>query len=535
MKAVRHLTEETYFKHYEGQEPFIFISYAHSDSAEVMRVITDMHSRGFRLWYDEGIEVGSEWQECIASHLMEADLMIAFISNAYMASDNCRKEMSYALSKKKKVINIFLEETALTPGMELQLGNIFAIMKYTYPSEGYFYSKLYGAELLGGNYGCTDTAVNVTRKNEREAVKLKKEKEKKKQIEAKKQAPKKPKKKWVVPVVTIIVLMALVIAGAIVGYFTGYLQRFTTQTVKPQTVAGDTVAEFKNSVVEAAAREYTGKSLGDITVSDLTGLTSLYIAGDRYWFTEPLSGVSAESADTETAVRDPDGNAVTVSRGEMTDFTDFKYFPSLTTLWVQFENISSMESMPACRIENLNVAGNRITSLSSVCNLSKLESLRTDGCPLSDVLTLEQCIDLRELSLRGSDVSDLSKLKNLTKLDAVSLSGCTLSELEPVLGNHYLTSLTLEDCDLRGSFLMSFAREWRITSLSLTGCKLDSLSNAGDFTALTELTIKSCQGMTDWSGLLSFPALKTLHTDSATAEQLSGLAGTAGFEISVDK
>ena len=36
MKAVRHLTEETYFKHYEGQEPFIFISYAHADSAEVM-------------------------------------------------------------------------------------------------------------------------------------------------------------------------------------------------------------------------------------------------------------------------------------------------------------------------------------------------------------------------------------------------------------------------------------------------------------------------------------------------------------------
>jgi hypothetical protein len=81
--------------------------------------------------------------------LVDADLMIAFISNAFMASDNCRKEMSYALSKKKKVINIFLEETALSPGMELQLGNIFAIMKYTYPSEGYFYSKLYGAELLG--------------------------------------------------------------------------------------------------------------------------------------------------------------------------------------------------------------------------------------------------------------------------------------------------------------------------------------------------------------------------------------------------
>jgi hypothetical protein len=36
--------------------------------------------------------------------------------------------MAFALSKKKKVINIFLEETQLTPGMELQLGNTFIIL-----------------------------------------------------------------------------------------------------------------------------------------------------------------------------------------------------------------------------------------------------------------------------------------------------------------------------------------------------------------------------------------------------------------------
>jgi hypothetical protein len=54
---------------------------------------------------------------------------------------------------------------------------------------------------------------------------------------------------------------------------------------------------------------------------------------------------------------------------------------------VQFENISSLESMPACRIENLNIAsGNSVTSLKGVNNLPKAGvALRTDGCPLSDV------------------------------------------------------------------------------------------------------------------------------------------------------
>ncbi|MFR6424893.1 MAG: hypothetical protein ACLUNO_04455 [Oscillospiraceae bacterium] len=32
--------------------------------------------------------------------------------------------------------------------MEMQIGNLFALMKYTYPSEEFFYDKLFSAELL---------------------------------------------------------------------------------------------------------------------------------------------------------------------------------------------------------------------------------------------------------------------------------------------------------------------------------------------------------------------------------------------------
>ena len=52
-----------YFKPYEGDKPYIFISYAHADDATVLPIIADMHSRGYNIWYDEGIEVGSEWQD----------------------------------------------------------------------------------------------------------------------------------------------------------------------------------------------------------------------------------------------------------------------------------------------------------------------------------------------------------------------------------------------------------------------------------------------------------------------------------------
>ena len=134
-------------KTYEGDRPYIFISYAHANSPAVMEVVEALAEQGYRIWYDDGIEVGSEWQEYIAGHLAGARLMVAFLSNAYMRSDNCRKEMHYALSKKIPTINIFLEQTEMTPGMEMQVGNLFALMKYCMPEED-FYDKLLNAPQL---------------------------------------------------------------------------------------------------------------------------------------------------------------------------------------------------------------------------------------------------------------------------------------------------------------------------------------------------------------------------------------------------
>lgn len=139
---------KTLLRPYEGTLPYLFVSYAHKNDAAVLEIISTLQSRGFRVWYDEGIEAGSEWPESIASHLERAQLVLAFLSPAYLRSDNCRKEMHYALTKRKPVINVYLVPTELSPGMEMQIGNLFALMKYTYPSEEYFYDKLFSAELL---------------------------------------------------------------------------------------------------------------------------------------------------------------------------------------------------------------------------------------------------------------------------------------------------------------------------------------------------------------------------------------------------
>ena len=51
---------------YKGDEPYVFISYAHDDSNLIYPIIGELQKKGLRVWYDEGIEVGTHWDEIIS-------------------------------------------------------------------------------------------------------------------------------------------------------------------------------------------------------------------------------------------------------------------------------------------------------------------------------------------------------------------------------------------------------------------------------------------------------------------------------------
>lgn len=499
---------KTLLRPYEGTLPYLFVSYAHKNDAAVLEIISTLQSRGFRVWYDEGIEAGSEWPESIASHLERAQLVLAFLSPAYLSSDNCRKEMHYALTKRKPVINVYLEPTELSPGMEMQIGNLFALMKYTYPSEEYFYDKLFSAELLdAGKF-----AGELPELPDAPAP-------------AKKAKEKTPR--GLAAAIIAVVLVGCLIAAGIVGHFTGLLYRFTVKTDAVQTLADDTVAQFQNPLLEQAARDYAGKPAGELTVADLKGLTALYVCGDRYWFAAPQQGVDAAAAGVETAeMIDPSGQTVTVRRGDIRDLSDLAYFPSLTAVSVQFQSLTSLESLPACGVEVFDVSANRLTSLSGIEQLPKLTALTADGNAVTDLTGLGRCLNVRKLSLNGANVSDLSELRALTKLQDVTLSHCTRRELLIVLHKSSLTRVTLVDCDLRGDFFRSFDRERALTALSLTDCELDSTSGLEDFTGLTELTVRGVSGTFDWSALGSLP-LQTVTADALQADAIAAATTVA--------
>ena len=117
-------------KAYEGNKPYIFVSYAHKDSDTVLPILEALSEAGYRIWYDAGIEVGADWPEYIGNRLKNCNIMLAFVSPAFDKSRHCRNEINLGINKEKSIVVIYLEEFELSAGMELQLGTLQSLYYY---------------------------------------------------------------------------------------------------------------------------------------------------------------------------------------------------------------------------------------------------------------------------------------------------------------------------------------------------------------------------------------------------------------------
>lgn len=103
---------------------YIFVSYAHKDSAKVMPLIRELKDRGVRVWYDEGIEAGTEWPAYIEERLESCSGVLVFLSDNSIESVNCRNEINVAAELKKEMLVAQLDdEVTYKYGMRLQLSS----------------------------------------------------------------------------------------------------------------------------------------------------------------------------------------------------------------------------------------------------------------------------------------------------------------------------------------------------------------------------------------------------------------------------
>ena len=114
---------DRFFKPYEGKHPFLFISYAHASSEQVVETIRILHEGGVRLWYDEGIPAGSDWPANIAGHMRSCERVVFFLCERALVSPNCFSEIRTAARLKKPMLVVRLDESEPMGDWTELLGN----------------------------------------------------------------------------------------------------------------------------------------------------------------------------------------------------------------------------------------------------------------------------------------------------------------------------------------------------------------------------------------------------------------------------
>ena len=95
---------------YQGDKPYVFLSYSHKDEELALSVIEYLQEKNFNVWYDEGIHSGTQWKDVILEKIANPNcwMMVFLATQNSLASEWCANELRFAKEEGKKFINVVI-------------------------------------------------------------------------------------------------------------------------------------------------------------------------------------------------------------------------------------------------------------------------------------------------------------------------------------------------------------------------------------------------------------------------------------------
>lgn len=101
-----------------------FVSYAHADMEsvnEIINIVRDIPD--CNVWYDDNLRGGEHYFSVIAEQILKNEYFIFIVSDASISSSWCIQELEFAMSEKRKIIAIWLDQIELPPGVKFVIQN----------------------------------------------------------------------------------------------------------------------------------------------------------------------------------------------------------------------------------------------------------------------------------------------------------------------------------------------------------------------------------------------------------------------------
>ncbi len=104
------MAEKRPFRAYQGDAPYLFISYSHKDAAQVYPIIEKLFLSGYNVWYDQGIPNNAILDMEIARHITRCEVFVLFLSaQSRLSPYVIGKELPQALRRRRRVIRVALD------------------------------------------------------------------------------------------------------------------------------------------------------------------------------------------------------------------------------------------------------------------------------------------------------------------------------------------------------------------------------------------------------------------------------------------
>lgn len=154
--VIGNLMEEgnSFIHAYTGTAPYIFVSYAHLDSAIVLPILSYLINHGYNIWYDEGITPGEDWTAFLEDKIKNCACFLCFLSANSLKSSECLKELRHAKCVSCKTLNVFLEPVELPEDLRESLLCRQGIEYWKIDKKTDFYIKLLSHNLFAS---CKET------------------------------------------------------------------------------------------------------------------------------------------------------------------------------------------------------------------------------------------------------------------------------------------------------------------------------------------------------------------------------------------
>lgn len=484
------------FSAYEGNDKFIFISYAHKDSDMVYPIIERLNAEGYRVWYDDGITPGSEWPENIADHLDRCETFVFFASPNSVSSDNCKREVNFALSRKKKFFTISLVPTEFSLGLELQISTQQNILFYEYSDIVKFYDTLFLASSLADCKIPEQKIEEPAPAVSSEPVKSEPvitESVKAETIAAEptyeqnvfEEKPKKSKKGLVIGlIVGGAVLVGVIAIGllSVLGITFGVLSSKVKFSEYNQYEKNETYVSFYGDTVDS---DFMKK------LSKLKKLESVSFSECTF-----ADGVDLSSLPACSTI-----NSVYITNCKISDYSFLEKMPALSSININGGSFAGVDSFASQDMDIVYLTNVSDVSLSAFSPCTGIYSFKLTDCTLVEDNIVPLPDTISTLVLSGCNLSDSTFLEEsgLDNLVTLDLSNNNLTDV-CFISNSYsgLMTLDLSYNPIDMASLSVVQNCFDLTELNLSGIHFDDLSIVGQMRDLEILNLSDC-GISDLS------------------------------------